>query len=109
MFLRALLPTAGCCLPACLSLRPASHQRCCQLAYQLLPRPWALPSPFCRAAPEMLWGQRCSEKADIYSYGILLWEICSGEQPLRGQLRDVRWVSWRIRRQRCAHWSGWPA
>lgn len=23
----------------------------------------------CRAAPEMLWGERCTEKADIYSFG----------------------------------------
>ena len=42
------------------------------------------------AAPEMLWGQRCSEKADMYSYGIVLWEICTGETPVRGQLRDIR-------------------
>lgn len=78
-----------------------------------------------RAAPEMLWGERCSEKADIYSYGaaagmrgtawvlciygltrclqaqpiptpllhllagIVLWEMCTGEKPVRGQLRDV--------------------
>uniref|UniRef100_A0A1D2A5N4 Protein kinase domain-containing protein n=2 Tax=Auxenochlorella protothecoides TaxID=3075 RepID=A0A1D2A5N4_AUXPR len=41
------------------------------------------------AAPEMLWGERCSEKADIYSYGIVLWEMCTGEKPVRGQLRDV--------------------
>lgn len=41
------------------------------------------------AAPEMLWGERCTEKADIYSYGIVLWEIASGEKPVRGQLRDL--------------------
>lgn len=45
---------------------------------------------FFRAAPEMLWGARCTEKADIYSFGIVLWEICTGEVPVRGQLRDIR-------------------
>lgn len=24
---------------------------------------------WCRAAPEILWGERCTEKADIYSFG----------------------------------------
>ena len=43
-----------------------------------------------RSAPEMLWGARCTEKADIYSYGIVLWEICSGLAPERGRLRDLR-------------------
>ncbi len=42
------------------------------------------------AAPEMLWGSKCTEKADIYSYGIVLWEGCTGERTVRGQLRDVR-------------------
>lgn len=42
------------------------------------------------SAPEMLWGARCSEKVDIYSYGIVLWEICTGEMPERGRLRDIR-------------------
>ena len=27
------------------------------------------PTAACRAAPELLWGERCTEKADIYSYG----------------------------------------
>eukprot|EP00887_Chlorella_sp_A99_P003887 scaffold11.g3887.t1 len=30
------------------------------------------------AAPELLWGQRCTEKADIYSYGIVLWRVFAG-------------------------------
>ncbi|EFN54023.1 hypothetical protein CHLNCDRAFT_136066 [Chlorella variabilis] len=41
------------------------------------------------AAPEMLLGARCTEKADIYSYGVVLWEICTCMTPIRGQLRDV--------------------
>ena len=42
------------------------------------------------SAPEMLWNTKCTNKADIYSYGIVLWEICTGEKPVRGQLRDVK-------------------
>lgn len=132
---------------------------CC--AVIVLPCPLGFPATWrlfsaCRAAPELLWGERCSEKADIYSFGghcsklacacleackaqtvcpargaggeengrvrragsprktpddpvhsfiqrkscgcaslpghagILLWEICSGERPVRGQLRDLR-------------------
>lgn len=86
--------------------------------------------PAHRAAPEMLWGSKCSEKADIYrweggrvgqggvgrvqasrlldtrcthprlgpphpppSFGIIMWEICAGEQPERGRLRDLRCVA----------------
>ena len=48
------------------------------------------PPHYARSAPEMLWGARCTEKADIYSYGIVLWEICSGLAPERGRLRDLR-------------------
>ncbi|KAL4437815.1 hypothetical protein ABPG77_005727 [Micractinium sp. CCAP 211/92] len=42
------------------------------------------------SAPELLMGQRCTEKADVYSMGVVLWEICTGETPVRGQLRDPR-------------------
>ncbi|KAI3425130.1 hypothetical protein D9Q98_008902 [Chlorella vulgaris] len=40
------------------------------------------------SAPELLMGQRCGAKADVYSFGVVLWEICTGEVPVRGQLRD---------------------
>jgi hypothetical protein len=42
------------------------------------------------SAPEVLWGSKCTEKADVYSYGVVLWEICTGEVPQRGRLRDIR-------------------
>ncbi|GAB4818663.1 hypothetical protein N2152v2_005709 [Parachlorella kessleri] len=41
-------------------------------------------------APEVLLGQAASEKADIYSFGVLLWEICAGEVPSRGKTRPLR-------------------
>jgi hypothetical protein len=36
------------------------------------------------SAPELLLGKRCSEKVDIYSFGIVLWEIATGNIPRRG-------------------------
>jgi hypothetical protein len=42
------------------------------------------------SAPEMLLGTRCTDKADIYGFGVVLWEICSQQQPMRGQLRDIK-------------------
>jgi len=33
---------------------------------------------------------RCNEKADIFSYGIVLWEIITQETPQRGTLRDIK-------------------
>ncbi|KAL0046841.1 hypothetical protein WJX82_011234 [Trebouxia sp. C0006] len=40
------------------------------------------------SAPEILLGRFCSEKADIFSYGVILWEVVTHEQPTRGGLRD---------------------
>ncbi len=34
--------------------------------------------------------RRCNEKADIFSYGIVLWEIITQETPQRGTLRDIQ-------------------
>jgi hypothetical protein len=45
---------------------------------------------FAWSAPEVLNGKRCSVKADIYSWGVVLWEVCSGEAPVRGGMRVLR-------------------
>ncbi|KAL0039348.1 hypothetical protein WJX79_004186 [Trebouxia sp. C0005] len=42
------------------------------------------------AAPELLLGSKCTDKVDMYSFGVLLWEIITHEKPFRGQLRDFK-------------------
>ncbi|KAL4421859.1 hypothetical protein ABPG77_001341 [Micractinium sp. CCAP 211/92] len=42
---------------------------------------------FAWCAPEVLMGKPCTFSADIYSFGVLLFEICTGEMPLRGRLK----------------------
>lgn len=41
-------------------------------------------------ALQILMGQKCSEKADIYSLGVILWEIITGERPHFRSLRAPR-------------------
>lgn len=45
---------------------------------------------FAYAAPELLTGGKCNEVADIFSFGVLLWELVTCENPRRGKLRDLR-------------------
>lgn len=40
------------------------------------------------AAPELLLGEKCCQKVDVYSLGICLWEVVTQEVPMRGNLRD---------------------
>ena len=34
--------------------------------------------------------RRCGTEADVFSFGIMLWELVTQEMPIRGALRDVR-------------------
>jgi serine/threonine protein kinase len=38
-------------------------------------------------APEVIGGQTYTEKADVFSYGIILWEIASREPPYKSIVR----------------------
>lgn len=42
------------------------------------------------SAPEVLLGGPCTPKADIFSFGVILWEIVTHEQPSVGNMRDCR-------------------
>jgi len=44
------------------------------------------------APPELINGGECSEKADIYSFGVILWEIVTAERPYRKQFRAARYI-----------------
>ena len=39
-------------------------------------------------APEVIKSQRYSTKADVYSYGIIIWEVCTREKPYNYMKRD---------------------
>lgn len=45
---------------------------------------------FAYAAPEMLMGEKWDDKADIYSLGVLLWELVTSDVPQRGRMRPVK-------------------
>ncbi|PSC71778.1 serine threonine-kinase [Micractinium conductrix] len=44
---------------------------------------------FAWSAPEVLAGKRCTEKVDLYSFGVVIWEVCTGDVPVRGEMRAL--------------------
>jgi len=48
------------------------------------------------SAPELLSGKAASPASDVYAYGILLFEVCSGEDPYKGM--DVEKVRFEVLR-----------
>lgn len=70
-------------------------------------RPWqacsrvCAPSSFDYMAPELLMGQPCTNRVDIYSYGVLMHEICTGAHFLwLAELHSsVNWCAAASRRQ----------
>jgi serine/threonine protein kinase len=53
--------------------------------------PLVVTGAFVWSAPEVLMGAKCSNKVDIYSFGVILWELVTGESPQRGRMRSIRW------------------
>lgn len=71
----------------CLSLsHPLSLDPCCvcaPLSCRCVLTVWR-----CCVA-EQLVGEKCTEKADIYSLGVVLWELCTLDAPMLRQTRDL--------------------
>ena len=42
-------------------------------------------------APEVILSQKCTSAADMWSFGVILWELCTQEIPVRGRMRPVRY------------------
>ncbi len=40
------------------------------------------------AAPEIIRGEKYSEKADVYSFGIIMWEVLTRKQPFAGEQQE---------------------
>lgn len=45
---------------------------------------------FTYAAPELLMNERCDERADIFSFGVVVWELITQKHARRGQLREFK-------------------
>ena len=37
-------------------------------------------------------GKKCSNKVDVFSMGVILWELITGEAPNRGRMRSLRYT-----------------
>ena len=79
------------CLGCSARLHGARESSLSHLLVHALLRLWLTHArTFHRSAPELLMGHNCTTKADIYSFGVVLWEIVTGELPVRGQMRATQ-------------------
>jgi serine/threonine protein kinase len=39
----------------------------------------------CWTAPEVIRGEKYSEKADVFSFGVIMWEVLTRKQPYAGR------------------------
>ena len=46
-------------------------------------------------APEVITGNKYNEKVDVYSYGIIMWEILHDKPPFKGIINRIK-RSWGI-------------
>eukprot|EP00884_Botryococcus_braunii_P009799 jgi/Botrbrau1/18820/Bobra.0841s0001.1 len=46
---------------------------------------------FAYVAPEVILEGKAGHSADVYCFGVILWELATGKVPVRGEVSDVRW------------------
>ena len=56
----------------------------------LTQRPELSGASYMWAAPEQLIGEPCTTASDIYALGVVIWELCTGEQPRGRQCRPLQ-------------------
>jgi len=61
-----------------------------------LPHPQALPKLLLlvRMAPEVVRGEAFSQQADVYSYGVVLWECLTGSCPWAEYQSSIQVCAW---------------
>mmetsp|Transcript_14851 Transcript_14851/g.44863 ORF Transcript_14851/g.44863 Transcript_14851/m.44863 type:complete len:776 (+) Transcript_14851:409-2736(+) len=46
--------------------------------------------PFTWTAPELMWGQPATPATDVWSFGVLLWQLATGGDPVRERRRTIK-------------------
>ncbi|XP_066518620.1 proto-oncogene serine/threonine-protein kinase mos [Hoplias malabaricus] len=55
-------------------------------------RPLEIGGTYTHRAPELLRGERVTARADVYSYGVTLWQLLTREPPYRGERQYVMYA-----------------